>query len=153
MIDYQKINGALLKKKPDVIIFEGWCVGARHEKKSTLKNSINRLEKNEDKNMVWRNTVNSELKNNYLRLFKKIDYLVYLKIPSFRYVIKWRSLQEKKLKRKTKGKKIMNNNQISRFIMFYERITKNMMNSISKKADILISLDSKHRLKRLRIKS
>jgi len=77
-----------------------------------LKNSINQLEKNEDRNMVWRNTVNSELKNNYLRLFKKIDYLVYLKIPSFKYVIKWRSLQEKKLKRKTKGKKIMNNNGI-----------------------------------------
>ena len=143
----------IIKKKPDVIIFEGWCVGARYEKRSTLKNSINQLEKNEDSNMVWRNTVNSELKNNYLRLFKKIDYLVYLKIPSFRYVIKWRSLQEKKLKRKTKGKKIMNNNQILRFIMFYERITRNMIKNISKIANILISLDSKHRLKRLRIKS
>ena len=103
--------------------------------------------------MVWRNTVNSELKKNYLRLFKKINFLVYLKIPSFKYVIKWRSLQEKKLKRKNKGKKIMNYNQILRFIMFYERITKNMIKNISKIANILISLDSKHRLKRLRIKS
>ena len=32
------------------------------KKKSTLKNSINKLEKNEDGDMVWRNTVNSELK-------------------------------------------------------------------------------------------
>ena len=47
----------------------------------------------------------------------------------------------------------MNHNQILRFIMFYERLTKNMIKSISKKANILISLDPKHRLKRLRIKS
>jgi len=51
-----------------------------------------------------------------------------------------------------KGKKIMNHNQILRFIMFYERITKNMIKNISKIANILILLDSKHRLKRLRIK-
>ena len=148
-----KNKWSIIKKKPDVIIFEGWCIGARHEKKSTLKNSINKLEKNEDRDMVWRNTVNSELKKNYLRLFKKINFLVYLKIPSFKYVIKWRSLQEKKLKRKNKGKKIMNHNQILRFIMFYERLTKNMIKVITEKANILISLDPKHRLKRLRIKS
>ena len=33
----------LVKKVPDVIIFEGWCVGARAEKNTTLKKSINSL--------------------------------------------------------------------------------------------------------------
>ena len=45
----------------------------------------------------------------------------------------------------------MNHNQILRFIMFYERLTKNMIKSISKKANILISLDPKHRLKDLEL--
>ena len=33
------------KEKPDVIIFEGWCVGAKSEKNNTLKKTINSLEK------------------------------------------------------------------------------------------------------------
>ena len=37
----------LVKKKPDVIIFEGWCVGAKAESNSTLKKTINSLEKKE----------------------------------------------------------------------------------------------------------
>ena len=44
----------LVKKVPDVIIFEGWCVGARAEKNITLKKSINSLERKEDKNLRWR---------------------------------------------------------------------------------------------------
>ena len=35
----------LVKKVPDVIIFEGWCIGARAEKNTTLKKSINSLER------------------------------------------------------------------------------------------------------------
>ena len=37
MTDVKKINGTQLKKRPDVVIFEGWCVGAKAEKNSTLK--------------------------------------------------------------------------------------------------------------------
>ena len=29
-----KNKWSIIKKKPDIIIFEGWCVGARHEKKN-----------------------------------------------------------------------------------------------------------------------
>ena len=37
-----------LKNKPDVIIFEGWCVGAKSEKNNTLKKTINSMEKAKD---------------------------------------------------------------------------------------------------------
>ena len=33
-----------VKKKPNVVIFEGWCVGVRAQKKKDLINPINRLE-------------------------------------------------------------------------------------------------------------
>ena len=37
MIDFIRRIGIKLKKKPDVIIFEGWCVGAKAEVNKTLK--------------------------------------------------------------------------------------------------------------------
>ena len=38
-----------LKKKPDILILEGWCVGARAEGSRSLNRPINVLEKNADK--------------------------------------------------------------------------------------------------------
>ena len=81
-----------------------------------------------------------------------INTLIFLKIPSFKYVYKWRLLQEKKLKILSKGNKIMSKDQIKRFIMFYERITKSMLKKTSKFADITIKLDTKHRLTSIKIK-
>ena len=43
----------------------------------------------------------------------------------------------KKLKLKSKGKNIMTSKQIKRFIMFYERITKNMLKDLDKNQILL----------------
>ena len=53
--------------------------------------------------------VNNQLKNNYKKLFNKIDKLVYLKAPSFNHIFKWRFDQEKKLKLTSKNKKLCQN--------------------------------------------
>ena len=42
-------------------------------------------------------------------------------------------ITRKKIKITSKGKKIMNNNQIKNFIMFYERLTKHMLKKFLKK--------------------
>ena len=63
---------------------------------------------------------------------------------------KWRLLQEKKLKAASKGKKIMNSEQVKKFIMYYERITKHMLKTLPKTADTVISIDIKHRLKSIK---
>ena len=52
-----------IKTKPDVIIFEGWCVGARAELNKHLKKPINSLEKVNDQEAKWRNYVNQSIKN------------------------------------------------------------------------------------------
>jgi len=44
-----------LKNKPDIIIFEGWCVGAKSEKNNTLKKTINLMEKKKIKNKFGEN--------------------------------------------------------------------------------------------------
>ena len=134
-------------KKPNIIIFEGWCVGAKNQKLNSLKKPINELERKEDKDLSWRKKVNYELYTNYKRIFKLIDIFIFLKVPSFKFVYKWRLLQEKKLRKISKGKKIMNNLQVKRFIMFYERITRNMFKSLSIKPKILVKIDVRHRFK------
>ena len=133
-------------RKPDVIIFEGWCIGAKAQKKTSLIKAVNELEREEDKNLVWRKRVNHELENKYKKIFSLIDILIFLKVPSFDHVYKWRLLQEKKLKKNSKGNKIMNNNQVKKFIMFYERITLNMFKTLDSMSKVLINIDTKHRL-------
>ncbi len=139
-----------IKTKPDIVIFEGWCVGASPQKNKDLIAPINVLEKEKDKKRIWRNFVNKELKTRYKKIFKLIDLMIFLKIPSFEYVYKWRLLQEKKLRVTSKGKKTMSNKQVKNFIMFYERITRHMLKNFSKKANFIINLDSSHKLKSLK---
>ena len=137
-------------KKPDIVIFEGWCVGVTPQKKKDLLVPINELEKEKDYNKIWRKRVNKELDGKYKKIFSLIDKIIYLKVPSFKHVYQWRLLQEKKLRVTSKGKKTMNDSQIKNFVMFYERLTKHMLKEYDKIADIVIQIDEKHRLKSLK---
>ena len=58
--------------------------------------------------------------------------------------------KKKKLRIVSKGKKTMSDNQIKNFIMFYERLTKHMLKSLTYKADTVIKIDIEHRLKSIK---
>ena len=146
----KKKNWSKVKKKPNIVIFEGWCVGATAQKNKDLIIPINKLEKHNDNKRIWRQKVNSELKKDYNKIFNLIDKFIFLKVPSFKYVFKWRLLQEKKLRITGKGNKTMNDKQVENFVMYYERITKHMLKTLPKTADTVISIDEKHRLKSIR---
>ena len=142
------IHWLKIKKKPDIIIFEGWCVGAKPQSYKDLLKPINILEKIEDTKLTWRKKVNNELDTNYRKIYNLIDKKIYLKVPNFKYVLKWRLLQEKKLRVKSK-KKGMSDKQIKRFVMFYERVTKNMTKNY-KKNDFVIIIDKSHKIKSIK---
>ena len=148
---YRKNKWQKIKTKPDIIIFEGWCVGTTHQNNNELKRPINLIEKKYDENLKWRKTVNNLIKNRYKNIFNKIDKIVFLKVPNFNYIIKWRWLQEQKMKLTTKSKKTMSKTQVKEFIMFYERLTKHMMKNYSKISDLTIFLDKNHRSKKMLI--
>jgi D-glycerate 3-kinase len=139
-----------IKQQPEIIIFEGWCVGAKPQKKKYLKKSINILEEKHDTNLIWRSRVNYELHNEYAEIFSRIDRLIFLKVPNFECVYKWRLLQEKKLQLTSKSKKIMSPAQIKNFIMYYERITKQMLVGLTKRAYAVLYLDKKHRFNKIK---
>ena len=44
----------------------------------------------------------------------------------------------------------MKTKKIKKFIMFYERITRNMIKTLGSKAKILINIDAKHKLKSIK---
>ncbi len=87
---YNKKSWYSLKKKPDIIIFEGWCVGAKAEKNNTLKKSVNSLEKLKDKELTWRRYVNEQLKTKYKQLYDQLNCLLYIKSSNFTLLKKWR---------------------------------------------------------------
>ena len=147
-----KKNWIKIKKKPEIIIFEGWCVGSKHQSKVELLKPINTLEKKYDKDLTWRKKVNFEIKTKYKKIFSLINKLIFLEVPSFKHVFKWRLLQEKKLKKSSKGKKIMSNLQVKNFIMYYERITLQMLKDLKKNADVVIRLDAKHKLSAIKFR-
>ena len=139
-----------VKQKPEIVIFEGWCVGAKSQTASQLKKPLNIIEKNEDKNLIWRTYVNNNLKKDYKKIFSMIDNFIFMKIPNFDMVFKWRLLQEKKLRKKYSfKKKIMARDEVKRFIMFYQRITLQMIQDLSKSASIIMILKKNHEIKKI----
>ena len=139
-----------LKQKPEIVILEGWCVGAKPQLNSLIRKPLNILEKNEDKDLKWRKYVNDKLKKEYKKLFTMIDHFIFIKIPNFKMVFRWRLLQEKKLRKKSHlKKKIMSYNEIKRFIMFYQRITLQMMKDLSKSASVVMLLKKNHEIRKV----
>ena len=103
--------------------------------------------------MTWRKYVNKKLKKEYKKIFLMIDYYIFMKIPNFKMVFKWRLLQENKLRKNSKFKKnIMSYNEIKRFIMFYQRITLQMIKDLSKSASVIVLLKKNHEIKKLLFK-
>ena len=70
--------------------------------------------------------------------------LIMLKAPDFSNVIDWRLQQEKKLSEKSQnsqGSKIMNKNELVRFISHFERLTRHALQSVPAIADVVYQLN------------
>ncbi len=132
------------------VLFEGWCVGAVPESEAALIDPINSLEREEDADGVWRRTVNERLGADYQRLFALIDVLILLRVDGMRRVFHWRRLQEHKLAAAAAADaggadtRIMTDEQVDRFIMHYERLTRHILSEMPDRADIVFDLDESH---------
>ena len=148
-------NWYKINLKPDVIIFEGWCVGARPETNKTLKKPINFLEKANDEKLIWRKYVNQQLKTKYKKLYSQFNCMIYLKAKNFSLLQKWRLKQEHKLWLKTKKKsshKIMSKGDVINFMQTYQRITQNMLKYAPKYSSIILNLNRNHQIKSVKYK-
>ena len=134
----------------DVVLFEGWCVGARPQGEAALAAPVNSLEAEEDADGIWRRRVNQRLAGDYQRLFACIDYLVLLAAPGFGVVSAWRREQEHKLRAAlmAKGKGLaatLDDAGVDRLIQHYQRLTEHILIEMTGRADLCILLDADRR--------
>ncbi len=135
-----------------VIILEGWCVGAIAQTPDELVTPVNALEAEEDALGTWRRYVNDALAGEYRAWFAQIDYLVLLQAPNFEVVYRWRVEQEHKLRERVRSEggdpaSVMDDRDIARFISHYERLTRHIHAQMPARADMLLKLDEQRRLR------
>ena len=130
----------------DVIFLEGWCLSAPPEHDATLTQTINALEAEEDPQGQWRHYVNDFLKTDYADFFRRIELRIEVQVPSVECIFEWRALQEKKRAQKTNNEHhhLMKDAELKHFIQHFERITRNCLSALPKKADILFQLNADH---------
>jgi D-glycerate 3-kinase len=136
----------------DVIIFEGWCVGAKPQPEAALAKPVNSLESERDADGIWRNFFNRALTTDYQPLFDKVDKLIMLRAPSFDAVFNWRLEQEQKMiarlaeQNNTDRSGVMSQAQIAEFIAHYQRITEFSLAEMPSRADHLFQLDAQRQI-------
>jgi D-glycerate 3-kinase len=144
----------LLDEAMDVILFEGWCVGAVPEAPEALARPINPLEVKCDADGRWRRYVNDILGDPYQDLFARIDTLVLLAAPSFDCVLEWRLQQERELRTSLvrKGRDLgrtMTDEEVARFIQYYERLTRHALAEMPSRAELVVHLDANRKATKL----
>ena len=140
-----------INKNVDIIILEGWCVGAKPQEDKYLIQSINSLEDNYDREGIWRTYSNNQLKKNYQLLFELCSFLIMLKAPSFEVIYDWRLKQEMRSKY-TSDKKLskrMSPDEITFFVQHYERLTRWMLEDLPSRADVIIELNNNHVMEKI----
>ena len=138
--------GALFEGPADVVLFEGWCVGARPQETAALAQPVNGLERDLDPDGAWRTYANTALAGPYQALFSRLDLLVLLQAPGFEAVLDWRTEQERKLRERLAreggdASRVMSDEQVETFIAHYERLTRWILEEMPRRADIVVRLD------------
>lgn len=134
----------------DVVLFEGWCVGARPQDPADLEAPVNALERERDPEGVWRRHANDALAGPYQTLFGRLDQLVLLAAPSFEVVLTWRMEQERKLRERLAREggdlaRSLSDEAIATFIAHYERLTRHILAEMPSRAEVVVPLDAQRR--------
>ena len=146
LIDDTTKKKNVIKNQCNILILEGWCCGSNYINKEYLYKNINNLEKKFDKNFKWRNYYNNKLKNEYKKLFDMFDKKIFIKAPSFKYVLDWRLKQEINNSSYSRFSKKMDIQEIKEFLQYYEKITKWMLKESKNNSDFLIFVNKNQKI-------
>jgi D-glycerate 3-kinase len=122
-----------------VLLLEGWCLGALPQDSAALAEPVNALEADEDPEGTWRGHANKALAGPYRALFERADSLILLAAPDWKVVAKWREQQESDL-RTTGAARAMDAAGVARFIQHYERLTRWILEEMPTRADLVVRL-------------
>ena len=128
----------------DVVLLEGWCLGAHSERAEALAEPVNDLERYEDADGRWRAFINESLRRDYEPLYARFALWVMLAAPSFDAVLRWRTEQEQKLREAVggEGEGLMDAEALRRFVAHFERHTRQCLRDLPARVDVLLQLDA-----------
>ena len=136
----------------DVIIFEGWCVGARAQAARALEPPLNVLEREQDPHAVWRRFANKALATTYRPLFDRIDMLALMAAPSFDVVLDWRREQERALRAERGADAGMSDAALATFVQHYERLTRHILAEMPRRAAVVARLGPEREVLKVRFR-
>jgi D-glycerate 3-kinase len=125
--------------RPQLILIDGWCLGASAQSDTELETAINDIEAKADDRGKWRRAINENLKLPYALAFARFDAIIYLRAPDFDVIHHWRCEQEEGLLGRDLSQ--ADRHRIAIFIQHFERITRHMMSG-GRRADIEMQLDA-----------
>jgi D-glycerate 3-kinase len=130
--------------RPDLIVFEGWFLKVPPEPAAALRRSLNLLERDDDPDGTWRRYCNDALAG-YAPLWAQLDALLFLQGPGFAHVPTWRSQQERTLQARHPGRRAMTRAQVERFVLFFERGSRQALRTLPTIADWTVRVDARRR--------
>jgi D-glycerate 3-kinase len=131
--------------RPDLVIFEGWFLKVPPQAPGALRAPLNPLERDEDPDGTWRAWCNAALAG-YAPLWKRLDFLLFVQGPGFEQVPAWRWQQEQTLQRKSPGRRTMPRPVVERFVLFFERVSRQALRTLPRIADATVRVDARRRV-------
>jgi D-glycerate 3-kinase len=133
-----------VRARPDLIVFEGWFLKVPPESDAALRRALNDLERREDPEGTWRRWCNDALAG-YAPLWRRLDFLLFLQGPGFERVPAWRWQQERTLQARHPGRRAMTRREVERFVLFFERVSRQALRTLPAGADAVVRVDARRR--------
>jgi D-glycerate 3-kinase len=133
-----------VRERPDLIVFEGWFLEVPPQPDAALRKPLNALERDEDPAGTWRRWCNAALAG-YAPLWRRLDFLLFLQGPGFARVPEWRWQQERTLQARHPGRRAMARREVERFVLFFERVSRQALRTLPALADAVVRVDARRR--------
>lgn len=138
--DWARIDGV-----PDLVLFEGWFHKVPPQAEAALVAPINAMERDDDPDGTWRRWCNAALAG-YAPLWAELGALLFLQGPGFEQVPEWRGQQERTLAAANPGRRTMTQAEVERFVLFFERVSRQALATLPGIADWTVPVDAQRRV-------
>lgn len=130
----------------DVLLLEGWCLGALPQPAAALATPCNALERDHDPDGRWCHWCNRALARDYPALWALLDDWLLLTAPGFDVVARWRWEQEVAARACRPDAAGMTQAQVMRFVQHFERVSRHALLTLPRHAPKVIGLDAQRRV-------
>lgn len=130
--------------RPEVVVLEGWLIGAPPQPRQALDKPVNQLEASQDTNGQWRHQANDFLRQYHRDLLERLDAFWFMSVPNWESVVDWRWQQEQQNADSGKCGFLKDRQMVAGFLAQFQRLAMHMQDTADRWADVIINIDSNH---------